>query len=238
MTALLETRDLTRRFGGVVAIDKVNFAVDPLELRCLIGSNGAGKSTFFKMLTAQMPPTSGTIIFDLHDITDKDSSDISRMGIGIKNQVPDVLDGLTVEENIWLAARSHAGSGQAKQIVEEALSLLDIKRLRHDLVGNLAHGQRQWVEFGMVVALNPKLALLDEPTAGMTASETARTAELILELNKSMAVIVVEHDMQFIHQLNSRVTVFHQGRILAEGSMERIQQNEDVRNVYLGRDAA
>ncbi|WP_417241085.1 ATP-binding cassette domain-containing protein [Celeribacter halophilus] len=238
MTALLETRDLTRRFGGVVAIDKVNFAVDPLELRCLIGSNGAGKSTFFKMLTAQMPPTSGAIIFDLHDITDKDSSDISRMGIGIKNQVPDVLDGLTVEENIWLAARSHAGSGQAKQIVEEALSLLDIKRLRHDLVGNLAHGQRQWVEFGMVVALNPKLALLDEPTAGMTASETARTAELILELNKSMAVIVVEHDMQFIHQLNSRVTVFHQGRILAEGSMERIQQNEDVRNVYLGRDAA
>ncbi|MGH1355320.1 MAG: ATP-binding cassette domain-containing protein [Thalassovita sp.] len=222
----------------MVAIDKVNFAVNPLELRCLIGSNGAGKSTFFKMLTAQIPPSSGRIMFDNHDITDMESSEISRQGIGIKNQVPDVLDGLTVEENIWLAARSRAGGGAAKQLVEEALSLLDIKRLRNENVGNLAHGQRQWVEFGMVIALTPKLALLDEPTAGMTAGETVRTAELIAELNKTMAVIVVEHDMQFISQLNSRVTVFHQGRILAEGSMERIQQNEEVRNVYLGRDAA
>lgn len=238
MTALLETRDLTRHFGGVVAIDKVNFAVDSLELRCLIGSNGAGKSTFFKMLTAQIPPSSGRIMFDNHDITEMESSEISRQGIGIKNQVPDVLDGLTVEENIWLAARSRAGSGTAKQRVEEALSLLEIQRLRNENVGNLAHGQRQWVEFGMVIALAPKLALLDEPTAGMTAGETVRTAELIAELNKTMAVIVVEHDMQFISRLDSWITVFHQGRILAEGSMDRIQANEEVRNVYLGRDAA
>jgi len=238
VTALLETRELTRRFGGVTAIDNVNFAVDHKELRCLIGSNGAGKSTFFKMLTAQMPPSSGRIIFDNRDITDLEPSEISRLGIGIKNQVPDVLDGMSVEENIWLAARSRAGKDGALSVVEDTLALLDLKTRRKELVGNLAHGQRQWVEFGMVIALAPKLALLDEPTAGMTAAETTRTAELIAELNKTMAVIVVEHDMHFIRRLNAFVTVFHQGCILAEGPMHKIMENEEVKNVYLGRDAA
>jgi ABC-type uncharacterized transport system ATPase subunit len=232
---ILETRSLEKRFGGVRAIASVSFKLYRGELRCLIGPNGAGKSTFFKMLTAQLPPSSGHVLFEGKDITRLHAHEIARHGIGIKNQVPDVYDGLTVRENLWLAASAkqhHAGTN-AK--VDEVLERLELAALADRLVGELAHGQRQWVEFGMVTAREPKVILLDEPTAGMSIEETNRTAALIREANKSATIVVVEHDMQFIRQIAQFVTVFHQGSILAEDTMENIQRNQTVKDVYLGK---
>lgn len=232
---LLQTRGLRKRYGGVTAIDGVDFQLEQGELRCLIGPNGAGKSTFFKMLTAQISPTEGSINFEARDITYAQSHEVSRLGVGIKNQVPDVFDGLTVRENLWLAARFRHNADESAQILDDVLDRLTLKGLSDALVGELAHGQRQWVEFGMTMALQPKLVLLDEPTAGMSVDETSRTADLIQELNTSTAIIVVEHDMQFIRKIANMVTVFHQGAILAEDTMENIQANDVVRDVYLGK---
>jgi branched-chain amino acid transport system ATP-binding protein/urea transport system ATP-binding protein len=231
---ILETRSLVKRFGGVRAIAGVDFKLARGELRCLIGPNGAGKSTFFKMLTAQLRPTSGRIIFDGTDITRAEAHQISRLGIGIKNQVPDVYDGLSVHENLWLAARFRHDSRYARQAVDAALARLELGDISAKLVGELAHGQRQWVEFGMIMALEPEIVLLDEPTAGMSVEETNRTADLIHELNRTTTIIVVEHDMQFIRQIATQVTVFHQGQILAEDTMENIQRHQIVRDIYLG----
>jgi len=231
---ILETSALEKRFGGVRAIAGVDFKLMRGELRCLIGPNGAGKSTFFKMLTAQLRPTSGRIIFDGTDITRAEAHRISRLGIGIKNQVPDVYDGLSVHENLWLAARFRHDSRYARQAVDAALARLELGDISAKLVGELAHGQRQWVEFGMIMALEPEIVLLDEPTAGMSVEETNRTADLIHELNRTTTIIVVEHDMQFIRQIATQVTVFHQGQILAEDTMENIQRNQIVRDIYLG----
>jgi branched-chain amino acid transport system ATP-binding protein/urea transport system ATP-binding protein len=232
---ILETRALEKRFGGVRAIAGVDFKLARGELRCLIGPNGAGKSTFFKMLTAQIRPSAGQILFDGHDITRAQAHQISRHGIGIKNQVPDVYDGITVHENLWLAARYRHGARAAQDKIDEILSRLDLVAIADHLVGELAHGQRQWVEFGMVTVLEPQVILLDEPTAGMTIEETNRTAELIREVNRTTTIIVVEHDMQFIRQIARTVTVFHQGQILAEDTMQNIQRNQTVRDVYLGK---
>ena len=231
---ILETRGLEKRFGGVRAIAGVDFKLARGELRCLIGPNGAGKSTFFKMLTAQLRPSSGRILFDGTDISRAQPHQISRLGIGIKNQVPDVYDGLSVHENLWLAARFRQDSELARGAVKTALERLELDRISADIVGELAHGQRQWVEFGMIMVLEPVIVLLDEPTAGMSVEETNRTADLIHEINRTTTVIVVEHDMQFIRQIAKQVTVFHQGSILAEDTMENIQQNQTVRDVYLG----
>ena len=231
---ILETRRIEKRFGGVNAIAGVDFALKRGELRCLIGPNGAGKSTFFKILTAQLRPSAGVILFDGRDISRAHPHEVSRLGIGIKNQVPDVYDGITVHENLWLAARFRHGARAAERKVDETLARLDLAGIRGRLLGALAHGQRQWVEFGMVMALEPKIILLDEPTAGMSIEETNRTAALIREANRTTTIVVVEHDMQFIRQIADVVTVFHQGRILAEDTMARIQRNRTVREVYLG----
>jgi branched-chain amino acid transport system ATP-binding protein len=238
-TMLLEAQGLTKHFGGVAAIAGVNFQLRRGELRCLIGPNGAGKSTFFKMLTAQLRPSGGRILFEGVDITDKEPHEISRLGIGIKNQVPSVFDGLSVHEGIWLSAAVRHAPREADAIVTDILQRLRLTAIAHLAVGVLSHGQRQWVEFGMVMALRPSLILLDEPTAGMSQEEVKRTAELIRELNTMAALIVVEHDMQFIRDIAGTVTVFHQGRILVEDSMSNVQRNPEVRAVYLGtsRDA-
>jgi branched-chain amino acid transport system ATP-binding protein/urea transport system ATP-binding protein len=231
---LLEARRLEKRFGGVRAIAGVDFRLARGELRCLIGPNGAGKSTFFKMLTAQLRPTAGQVLFEGTDITAKEPHEISRHGIGIKNQVPSVFDGVPVREGLWLAAASRHSQREAAAIVEEVLDRLRLEAIAQHLVGTLAHGQRQWAEFGMVMALRPKLILLDEPTAGMSREEVVRTTELIRELNKSATLIVVEHDMQFIRDIATTVTVFHQGGILMEDTMEAVQKSPAVRKVYLG----
>jgi ABC-type uncharacterized transport system ATPase subunit len=235
---VLQTIGLEKRFGGVHAIAGVDFTVAEGELRCLIGPNGAGKSTFFKMVTGQIPSTSGRIVFAGTDITRAHAHEIGRLGIGIKNQVPDVFDGLTVRENLWLAARRGNAIAATRRIVGELMARLQLADIAHRPVGELAHGQRQWVEIGMVLARQPKLVLLDEPSAGMSAEETNRTAALIREVNKTTTIIVVEHDMQFIRQIATKVTVFHQGQILVEDAFDRIMTNPTVRDVYLGRQAS
>lgn len=232
---ILETRQLEKRFGGVRAVAGVDFRLFPGELRCLIGPNGAGKSTFFKMLTGQLSPTSGQILLNGEILLDAQPHEIARRGVGIKNQVPDVMNGLNVRENLWLAASSHrsgAAIGQAVDMIAARLSLVPIL---HRLVGQLAHGQRQWVEIAMVVVRESRIVLLDEPAAGMSDEETAQTAELIREINKDTTIVVVEHDMQFIRQIARTVTVFHQGRILIEDSFDHVVSDPTVREVYLGR---
>jgi branched-chain amino acid transport system ATP-binding protein len=240
MTAppLLETRGLGINFGGVQAVQGVDFTLAEGELRCLIGPNGAGKSTFFKLLTGQLQPSVGQVLFRGRDISHAQAHEIARLGIGIKTQVPSVFDGLSVRENIWLAARRVHGARRAQARVDETLERIGMRTAAERLVGRLAHGQRQWVELGIVLSAEPDLILLDEPAAGMTHDEVLRTAELVREINRSKALIVVEHDMQFIRMIATRVTVFNRGRILVEDSMDRIMRNPDVRDIYLGRQAA
>ena len=238
MTAsLLETRDLIKTFGGVAAIDRVNFALAEGELRCLIGPNGAGKSTFFKILSGQLRPLSGRVLYRGRDITGAEPHAIARMGIGIKTQVPSVFEGLEVRENLRLAARRGRNKAAAASRVEALMERLGLQDLARRPVGHLAHGQRQWVELGLVLANDPDLVLLDEPTAGMTQDEVARTAELILEINRERAIIVVEHDMQFIRMIADRATVLHRGAIFVEDTKDRIMADPRVRDIYLGKAA-
>jgi len=232
---LLETSKLTKHFGGVAAVDAVDFKLRKGELRCLIGPNGAGKSTFFKCLTGQVAPSDGTIRLRGRDITGWPSHAIARLGVGIKTQVPSVFDGLDVHENLWLAARRRHDAGASKDLCDGLLDRLRIMDLARHQVGKLAHGQRQLVELGMVLAGDPELILLDEPAAGMSREEVARTAELIRDIGRDRTVIVVDHDMRFIRMIADSVTVFHQGRILIEGDVETVMRDASVRDVYLGK---
>ena len=232
---ILVTRALEKRFGGVRAVIGVDFSLEPGELRCLIGPNGAGKSTFFKMISGQLKPTSGEIRIAGREMVNAEAHEIANRGIGIKNQVPDVMNGLSVRENLWLAAASRLRGAGAAKAVDRIAERLSLTGILDRLVGELAHGQRQWVEIGMVVVREPKILLLDEPAAGMSDEETATTADLIREINSDTTIVVVEHDMQFIRQIAQTVTVFHQGRILMEDSFDRIATDPTVREVYLGR---
>ncbi len=236
-TPLIAAHGATMRFGGVTAVNNVDFSIREVELRCLIGPNGAGKSTFFKMLTGQLTPTSGRILFRGEDITGEHPHAIARRGIGIKTQVPNVFNGLPVRENIFVAASRRKSLAHARRIVDDTLARLDLTGVADQLVGQLAHGQRQWVEIATVLAQEPTLILLDEPAAGMTHDEVLRTSALIREINRTQALIVVEHDMQFIRMIARTVTVFNQGSILIEDSVENVLANPVVRDVYLGKQA-
>ena len=237
---VVETQELAVRFGGVLAVDHVNFLLRERELRCLIGPNGAGKSTFFKSIIGQIrgANASGRVLIRGEDVTGWSTHQIVRLGIGIKTQVPSVFDGLSVRENIWLAAsRIHSG-GRARNLVDEMLERVGLTHAADRVVGQLAHGQRQWVELGMVLSTDPDLILLDEPAAGMTHDEVHKTAELVREINRTKALIVVEHDMQFVRMIARRVTVFNRGSILVEDAVENILRNPLVRDIYLGKQAA
>lgn len=235
---LLQTRGLTMRFGGVVAVDRVDFALQEAELRCVIGPNGAGKSTFFKCLTGQLRPSSGAVLFRGTPIAGIGSHAIARLGVGIKTQVPNVFDGLSARDNVWTAAARVAPGRIAERRTDAAMERVGITAIAGRIVGQLAHGQRQLVELAMVIAPEPDLILLDEPAAGMTDEEVDRLVELIRELNQRHALVVVEHDMQFIRRIARTVTVFHQGAVLLEGDVTRIMTDERVRDVYLGKQAA
>lgn len=236
--ALLEARGVTMRFGGVTAVQSVDFILREAELRCLIGPNGAGKSTFFKILTGQLAPTEGTVLFREKNVTGANPHEIARLGVGIKTQVPNVFNGLTTRENVFIGAARRKSMAHARKIVEETLTRLQLDPIADRLVGQLAHGQRQWVEIATVLAQEPDLILLDEPAAGMNHSEVLRTAELIREINKTQALVVVEHDMQFIRMIAKTVTVFNQGRVLMEDEVGRVLADQRVRDVYLGKQAA
>jgi len=239
MTApLLETAALNKSFGGVHAVRDVDFSLAEGELRCLIGPNGAGKSTFFKMLTGQIAPTSGSIAFRGRRIDDLPPHAIARLGIGIKTQVPNVFDRLSVRENLWLGASRRARGRTAVAAVDRMLERLRLDSAAERQVGQLSHGQRQWVELGIVLLGDPTLLLLDEPAAGMTQDETARTAELIREINRTHALVVVEHDMQFVRSIARTVTVFNQGAVMVEAGVDEIMRDPRVRDIYLGKQAA
>jgi branched-chain amino acid transport system ATP-binding protein len=235
MIPLIETRNLNVRFGGVHATRDVNFTLAEAELRCVIGPNGAGKSTFFKLLTGQVKPTSGQILFRGQDISNMQPHEPGRLGIGIKTQVPSLFNGLSVWENVWLSARRINSATQANRITEETLERVGMAEHRNTLAGLLSHGMRQWVEIGVVIAADPPLILLDEPAAGMSDAEVARTAELILEINRQHALVVVEHDMNFIRMIAKKVTVLHQGAVIKEDTPDRIMSDPLIQQIYLGK---
>jgi urea transport system ATP-binding protein len=233
--SLLQTQGLGVSFGGVHAVKAVDFTLESGELRCLIGPNGAGKSTFFKMLSGQLKPSRGVCHFKGQRISGLALHKVARLGIGIKTQAPSVFDGLDVLENLRLAASRLQASGEARDTAEQTLERIGLGDLRSRLVGDLAHGQRQWVELGMILASRPELVLLDEPAAGMTYQEVRKTAALIKEINAHSTVVVVEHDMEFIRLIAGTVTVFNQGAILAQGSFAEVTQDPAVREAYLGK---
>jgi urea transport system ATP-binding protein len=239
MTAVVETRDLTMRFGGVVAVDNVSFSLGERELRCLIGPNGAGKSSFFRCLTGRRDQgrTTGHVLVRGQDVAAWRAHQIVQLGVGIKTQVPSLMNGLTVEENLWLAARRVHGFAGARNAAHEVMTELHIEDIARRVVGELAHGQRQLVEIGVVIVQRPWLVLLDEPAAGMTGDEIDRLVAVIRRINQTATVIVVDHDMAFVRMLASTVTVFHRGAILVEGNAERVLDDPRVREVYLGNRA-
>ena len=233
----LETRNLSMRFGGICAVDNVDFKLNAGELRCLIGPNGAGKSTFFKCVTGQLDPSGGQVFMRDEEVTGWSPHEIASLGVGIKTQVPSVLDGLTAYENIWLAARRFLSVTEANRMTDEVISRLSLSDIINSDVGQLAHGERQRVELGIVMAADPWLILLDEPAAGMSAKDVDSLTNIIHEMLKSAAVIIVEHDMQFIRSIATTVSVFHQGAMLIEDHVDRVMDDQTVRNVYLGKKA-
>jgi len=234
---ILETRGLCRRFGGVVAVDNVDFQLQQNELRCIIGPNGAGKSTFFKCLTGQMQVSAGSVYLGGTDVTKCEPFDIARLKVATKTQVPNLFDGLSARENIWISARRAAKDNrEADQIADASLEQAALKSVANTRVGQLAHGVRQWVELAMIMASRPKLVLLDEPIAGMTKTEVSRMVDVLAEIRKSASVIVVEHDMKFVRRIANKVTVFHNGRVFLEDECDRVFQDQRVRDIYLGRE--
>lgn len=235
-SAALETRGLTARFGGVLAVDGVDFRLRRGELRCLIGPNGAGKSTFFKCLSGQMRPSAGDIWMDGESVAGWPPHRIARLGVGIKTQTPSVMDGLSVRESVWLAARRGRDDDRAaRRAAAETAERLGVAEFAGEKVGGLSHGQRQRVELAMVFAARPALMLLDEPAAGLSREETRWLADLVRAAARAAAVVVVEHDMRFVRDIADDITVFHRGAVLAEGPAESVLADERVREVYLGR---
>lgn len=235
---VIRTTGLTMRFGGVTAVDHVDFTLDDGELRCLLGPNGAGKSTFFKCLTGQLDPTEGTIEFRGQRIEGWNTHAIVNLGIGIKTQVPNLFDGLTAYENVRLSARRKHLKPMATEMAEKMLERCGVLHLAKRQVGLLAHGQRQLVELAMVLAGEPSLVLLDEPAAGMTGDERDRLAQLVREISRTATVVVVEHDMAFIRQIARMVTVFHRGAVFAEAPVDEIMADPRVQEIYLGKSDA
>ena len=236
---IVETRDLSMRFGGVLAINNVNFNLHEREMRCLIGPNGAGKSTLFKCLTGQQKinHSNGHVFIRGQDVTGWRPHEIVQLGVGVKTQVPSLMNGLTVWENLWLAARRIHGKQGASHEVDRMVIELNLQTHLRRNVGELAHGQRQIVEIGLVLCQRPNLVLLDEPAAGITGAEADRLVELIHRINLQAAVVVVDHDMNFVRMLGGSVTVLHQGAVLMEGTADAVMNNEKVREVYIGNRA-
>jgi branched-chain amino acid transport system ATP-binding protein len=234
---VLETQSLTMRFGGVVASDNVNFKLQSRELRCLIGPNGAGKSTFFKCVTGLLTPTEGHVFMLGEEVTGWMPHQIASLGVGIKTQTPNVMDALSVFENIWLSARRFHDPTESNRKTQEIIERLALGSIARTDLGQLAHGERQRVELGLVAVGDPWLVLLDEPAAGMSAQDVERITEIIHELTQTAAVVIVDHDMQFIRSIAETVTVFHQGAVLMEDHIDRVMSDQTVRNVYLGKKA-
>ncbi len=245
-SAMLYLDGVTISFDGFKALNQLSFAIEPGEMRAIIGPNGAGKTTMMDVVTGKTRPDGGDVYFDggSFDLTRLDEAKIAELGIGRKFQKPTVFEMHTVEDNLLLAlradrrVRSTLWWRDTPEQAERIDTLLDTIRLRHVrdwLAGSLSHGQKQWLEIGMLLAQEPKLLLVDEPVAGMTDAETRQTAELLKEINRDRTVVVVEHDMAFVRDLGVKVTVLHEGAVIAEGSIDEVSANERVVEVYLGR---
>jgi urea transport system ATP-binding protein len=242
VTALLEIRDLSVVFDGFTAIDGVDLTVDQGELRFLIGPNGAGKTTLIDVITGLTRPAAGSVRFGENDLAGRKEHEIVRLGVGRTFQTSVIFEELTVVENLDLAASFRrplwALAGRRRGISEavgHALATTGLEELAERPARVLSHGQRQWLEIGMLLAQSPRLLLLDEPVAGMSPDERSRTGELLTEIAKDHTVIVVEHDMDFLRRYASQVTVLHEGRVLTEGSVEEVRGDPRVQEVYLGR---
>lgn len=232
---LLTATDLRRVFGGITAVTGVTITIATGEIHCIIGPNGAGKSTLLNMLCGALAPTSGSIRFENRDLVGLPVHAFARAGITRKFQVPSVFDTMPVRDNLEIALpRYRAGPDRAQRIAA-MLDLLSLAPLADAKAGTLAHGQKQWLEIGMALMPEPRLLLLDEPTAGMTPEETQRTARLLLSLRGSISMIAIEHDMSFVRALDCHTMVMHQGSVIAEGEFAAIERDETVRDIYLGR---
>lgn len=235
---LLSVRDVAREFGGVRALDGVDLSVAPGEQVCVIGPNGCGKTTLFNIITAQLPPSRGEVVFDGRALTGWAPHHIARLGIARKFQVPSVFDDLTVSENLEVA-RFGLPPDPTRPDAAALLQLIQLADRAQALAGRLPHGARQWLEIGMLLSQKPRLLLLDEPTAGMTGAETLATAALVRRLAEhgGTAVVVVEHDMRFVEALDARVVVMLAGRVVADGRFDEVRRLPQVREAYLGTHA-
>jgi len=242
---ILSLEGVTKTFDGLKAINDLNFYMDEGELRVIIGPNGAGKSTMLDLITGRTRPDRGRIEFARNtDLTTLNEYQINRLGIGRKFQTPSVYVNHTVFENVWLSLAGSRSlwsclfsrlSAAQRERIHEVLCTIGLAAQADAKAGLLSHGQKQWLEIGMLLAQQPKLLLVDEPAAGMTDEETARTGELLLSLAGQHSIIVIEHDMVFVRQIARTVTVLHQGSVLCEGTVEEVQDDERVLEVYLGR---
>jgi urea transport system ATP-binding protein len=242
---LLYLEGVTVSFDGFRALNNLSFAIEPGEMRAIIGPNGAGKTTMMDVVTGKTRPDTGAVIFDkFHDLARLDETEIAELGIGRKFQKPTVFDSHTVYDNLELALKSDRRARTAlwwseaadeHRRVTDILQTIRLVDVQQRLAGSLSHGQKQWLEIGMLLAQDPKLLLVDEPAAGMTDAETLQTAELLKEINREHTVVVVEHDMAFVRELGVKVTCLHEGSVLAEGTIDQVSQNDRVVEVYLGR---
>ena len=243
--SLLYLNGVSVTFDGFRAINNLSLELAPGEMRAIIGPNGAGKTTMMDIITGKTRPDVGDVLFDRGsiDLTTQDEAAIAQLGIGRKFQKPTVFENHTVEDNILLALKADRTvrknlfwrpNGDARRI-GETLDTIGLAAHRDRLAGSLSHGQKQWLEIGMLIAQDPKLLLVDEPVAGMTDAESMTTAELLKDIARDHTVIVVEHDMEFVRRLGVKVTVLHEGSVLAEGSIDEVSANERVVEVYLGR---
>ena len=242
---ILTLEGVNRSFDGFKAINDLNFYMDEGELRVIIGPNGAGKSTMMDIITGRTRPDTGKVEFGKDiDLTRLNEYQINRLGIGRKFQTPSVYIEHSVFENIWLSLEGSRTvwstlfsriSPAQRERIGEVLKTIGLEDKARTKAGALSHGQKQWLEIGMLLAQNPKLLLVDEPAAGMTDEETAKTGELLVSLAGKHSIIVIEHDMVFVRQIARKVTVLHQGHVLCEGSVDEVQNDERVIEVYLGR---
>ena len=244
MANLLEVKGLVTKFSGYTILDNLDFSIEENELRVLLGPNGAGKTTLIDMITGRYKPAGGKIFFANQDITGMAPDRIFGLGISRKFQVPNLYETLSVFDNIMVSLHGNRKvvrsllrrvTAEDSDRIGEILEMVGLEDKANDPADTLSHGERQWLELGMLIGSNPKLLLLDEPTTGMTEDGKHKTAEMIQKIAQSHTVLLVEHDMHVVRQIANIVTVLHQGQVLAEGPLSEVVQNETVREVYLGK---
>lgn len=246
MSALLEVSGVSVTFDGFRAINNLSFSIGAQELRAIIGPNGAGKTTFMDIVTGKTRPDTGSVTFGERSVSllSLSEAQIARAGVGRKFQRPTVFEDQSVAENLTMALKAHRAPWRVLFWTEGPKDRANVEALAEEVglsehlarkAGELSHGQKQWLEIGMLLAQEPRLLLVDEPAAGMTLAEREHTTNLLVEMAKTRAVVVVEHDMDFVRRLNCKVTVLHEGAVLAEGSLDHVTKNQQVIEVYLGR---